>query len=50
MAKGAIAVEEAIIDLTGIDTLTQYQGLLSPAQDMTYTLSLHERRFLDIHN
>ena len=32
MAKGTIAVEEAIIDPAGIATLTQYQGLLSPAK------------------
>ncbi|OCL10793.1 amidohydrolase-like protein 2 [Glonium stellatum] len=47
MVKGTIAIEEAIIDPAGIATLAQYQDLLSPAKDLT--LSMHERRLLDIH-
>jgi 2,3-dihydroxybenzoate decarboxylase len=50
MAKGTIAVEEAIIDPAGIATLAQWQGLLSPAKDLSSTLTLHERRLLDIHD
>jgi len=50
MAKGTIAVEEAIIDPGGIAALAQWQGLLSPAKDLASTLSAHERRLLDIHD
>jgi len=50
MARGTIAVEEAIIDPGGIKTLAQYQRLLSPAKDLKSTLSLHEQRLLDIHD
>jgi len=50
MAKGTIAVEEAIIDPGGIATLAQFQGLLSPANPGSASLSAHERRLLDIHD
>jgi 2,3-dihydroxybenzoate decarboxylase len=50
MARGTIAVEEAIIDPGGIASLAQWQGLLSPAKVLTSTLSTHERRLLDIHD
>lgn len=50
MARGTIAVEEAIIDTAGIASLAQWQGLLSPAKELTSTLSAHECKLLDIHD
>ncbi|KAF4628330.1 hypothetical protein G7Y89_g9818 [Cudoniella acicularis] len=50
MAKGTIAVEEAIIDPAGLASLSQWQSLLSPGNTPKLTMSAHETRLLDIHD
>jgi len=50
--RGTIAIEEAIIDPTGVASLSQWQSLLSPASSTSseaVTLTAHEKRLLDIH-
>lgn len=49
MAKGTIAIEEAIIDPAGIAGLGAWATLLRPGQDPKVTLTAHEKRLLDIH-
>ena len=51
MAKGTIAIEEAIIDPAGVaeHSFAQFQSLMAPGSDPTTGLSAHERRLLDIH-
>jgi 2,3-dihydroxybenzoate decarboxylase len=50
--KGTIAIEEAIIDLAGVEahTFAQFQSLMRPGSDTTTGLSAHEKRLLDIHD
>ncbi|KAH7117717.1 amidohydrolase-like protein 2 [Dendryphion nanum] len=50
--RGTIAVEEAIIDLAGVEahTFAQFQSLMRPGSDESSGLSAHERRLLDIHD
>ncbi|KAG4443636.1 hypothetical protein IFR05_000913 [Cadophora sp. M221] len=50
MTRGTIAVEEAIIDPSGVAALSQWATLLSPAQNASTTMTAHERRLLDIHD
>ncbi len=49
MAKGTIAVEEAIIDPASVPTLGQWINILSPGSNNEAALAAHERRLLDIH-
>ncbi|KAF2198132.1 amidohydrolase-like protein 2 [Delitschia confertaspora ATCC 74209] len=51
MAKGTIAIEEAIIDPAGVSThsFAQFQSIMAPGADPTTGLSAHEQRLLDIH-
>ncbi|KAJ4289676.1 hypothetical protein N0V90_011005 [Kalmusia sp. IMI 367209] len=50
--KGTIAVEEAIIDLAGVEahSFAQFQNLMRPGSDPSTGLSAHEKRLLDIHD
>ncbi|CAI6328990.1 unnamed protein product [Periconia digitata] len=50
--KGTIAIEEAIIDLAGVEShsFAQFQTLMRPGSDPSTTLSAHEKRLLDIHD
>ena len=50
--RGTIAVEEAIIDLAGVEahTFAQFQSLMRPGSDQSTGLSAHERKLLDIHD
>ena len=51
--KGTIAIEEAIIDLAGVEqhTFAQFQTLMRPdGTDEKTGLSAHEKRLLDIHD
>jgi 2,3-dihydroxybenzoate decarboxylase len=50
--RGTIAVEEAIIDLAGVEahTFAQFQSLMRPGSDTSSGLSAHEKRLLDIHD
>lgn len=50
--KGTIAVEEAIIDLAGIEahSFAQFQALMRPGSDATSGLSAHEKKLFDIHD
>jgi len=50
--KGTIAIEEAIIDLAGVEahTFAQFQTLMRPDSEPTSGLSSHEKRLLDIHD
>lgn len=47
--KGTIAIEEAIVDRGFVNTLAQYQKLLTPGAPTAASLSAHEQRLLDIH-
>src|SRR5688500_15436234 len=49
--KGTIAIEEAVIDLAGVEShsFAQFQSLMRPGGDTVTGLSAHERRLLDIH-
>ncbi|RDL42446.1 uncharacterized protein BP5553_02425 [Venustampulla echinocandica] len=49
MARGTIAIEEAIIDPAGIENIRQWHGLLTPAKGASSDLSAHEQRLFDIH-
>ncbi|KAH8726087.1 amidohydrolase-like protein 2 [Phaeosphaeriaceae sp. PMI808] len=51
MMKGTVAIEEAIIDLAGVEkhSFAQFQSLMQPGSDPNSGLSAHERRLLDIH-
>lgn len=50
--KGTIAVEEAIIDIAGVEahSFAQFQSLMRPGSDTSTGLSAHEKRLLDIHD
>jgi len=52
--RGTIAIEEAIIDPSGVASLSQWHSLLAPSDPSTsplsVTLTAHERRLLDIHD
>jgi 2,3-dihydroxybenzoate decarboxylase len=50
MAKGTIAIEEAIIDPAGLASLESWQSLMSPSKTSGITLSAHSQRLLDIHD
>lgn len=50
MAKGTIAIEEAIIDPAGVAGLASWATLLRPGQEPSVTLTAHEKRLLDIHD
>ena len=50
--RGTIAVEEAIIDLAGVEShsFSQFTQLMRPGVDPTTGLSAHEKRLFDIHD
>lgn len=49
--KGTVAIEEAIIDVAGVEahTFARFQNLMRPGGDQSSGLSVHEQRLLDIH-
>jgi 2,3-dihydroxybenzoate decarboxylase len=49
--KGTIAIEEAIIDPSGVEShsFAQFQSLMRPGSDPASGLTAHEARLLDIH-
>ncbi|KAE8451078.1 hypothetical protein EG329_004750 [Mollisiaceae sp. DMI_Dod_QoI] len=50
MAKGTIAIEEAIIDPAGVAGLASWANLLRPGQDPTATFTAYQKNLLDIHD
>jgi 2,3-dihydroxybenzoate decarboxylase len=49
MAKGTIAIEEAVISPADIASVTEWQSLLSPSFDPSKPVASYSTRLLDIH-